>query len=83
LIPKAPKYQAPGTQHIKSNIDEYLASSDPRLDTPVVYEGDLRDREARAQEEKARKAKCVAPVYNKGPYQYIATEEQAKWVGRK
>ncbi len=47
------------------------------------YDGELAIREAVAQEEIARKAKCVAPAFNKGNYTYIASEEQAKWVGRK
>lgn len=37
-----------------------------------------RDAKIEAQ----RKAKCVAPLYNKGAYQYIATVDQAKDVGR-
>ena len=32
--------------------------------------------------EKARKAKCSAPAYNKGAYQYVGTVQAAKGVGR-
>lgn len=83
LIPKDKKYQAPGTAHIKSHIDEFLTDTAPNNPAPTRYEGDLAAREAAAQEEIRRKASCVAPAFNKGPYTYIATEEQAKWVGRK
>ena len=32
--------------------------------------------------EKQRKAKCSAPAYNKGAYQYVGTVKAAKSVGR-
>ena len=32
--------------------------------------------------EKARKAKCSAPAYNKGAYQYVSTRQAALGVGR-
>ena len=32
--------------------------------------------------EKARKAKCSAPAYNKGAYQYVGTVQAAKGIGR-
>ena len=35
-----------------------------------------------AKIEKARKAKCSAPAYNKGAYQYVGTVQAAKGVGR-
>ena len=35
-----------------------------------------------ATREKARKAKCTAPAYNKGAYQYVGTVQAAKGVGR-
>ena len=35
-----------------------------------------------ATEEKKRKAKCSAPAYNKGAYQYVGTVQAAKAVGR-
>lgn len=79
----AGKYRASDTSHIPSKIDEYLATSEPTVAVPVKYDGELAAREAAAREEIARKAKCVAPAYNKGAYTYIASEEQAKWVGRK
>lgn len=76
-------FRADSTSHLPSKIDEYLSSSIPKLAEPLKYEGELAVREAAAQEEIARKAKCVAPAFNKGNYTYIASEDQAKWVGRK
>lgn len=37
---------------------------------------------SRAEKEKARKAKCTAPAFNKGAYQYVGTVQAAKGVGR-
>ena len=36
----------------------------------------------RALKEMKRKAKCTAPAYNKGAYQYVGTVQAAKGVGR-
>lgn len=36
----------------------------------------------RALREMKRKAKCTAPAYNKGAYQYIGTRSAALGVGR-
>ena len=36
----------------------------------------------RALKEMKRKAKCSAPAYNKGAYQYVGTVAAAKGVGR-
>ena len=35
-----------------------------------------------AKEEAARKSKCVAPLFNKGAYQYIGSISAAKHIGR-
>ena len=79
----AGKYRATDTSHIPSKIDSFLAEHAQTHVIPTKYDGEMAIREAVAQEEIARKAKCVAPLYSKGAYQYVATEEQAKWVGRK
>jgi hypothetical protein len=79
----AGKYRATGTAHIPSKIDSFLAEHAPTHAIPTKYDGEMAIREAVAQEEIARKAKCVAPAFNKGAYQYIASEEQAKWIGKK
>ncbi len=36
----------------------------------------------RAIKEMNRKAKCTAPAYNKGAYQYVGTVQTARGVGR-
>ena len=36
----------------------------------------------RALKEMKRKAKCSAPAYNKGAYQYVGTVAAAKGIGR-
>jgi len=81
--PSDRKYIAAGTSHIPSKIDEFLANTAPTQSVPLKYEGELAAREAVAREEIERKKKCVAPLYSKGAYQYVGSEEQAKWIGRK
>ena len=36
----------------------------------------------RALRERQRKARCTAPAYNKGAYQYVCSKSSAKGVGR-
>lgn len=81
--PVETKYRPEGTERYKSKIDEHMATHDPVNAKPVRYEDEMAEREAKAQAEIKRKSQCVAPAFNKGPLTYIATEEQAKWVGRK
>ena len=38
--------------------------------------------ESAARTEIDRRKSCVAPSFNKGPYQYVASKQQAKWIGR-
>jgi hypothetical protein len=49
------------------------------------YADEMAEREAAALVEVAEKAKRVAPVYNKGAYQYVGgmPEEDLKTLGRK
>lgn len=49
----------------------------------ILTDAEYAEREALAQQEILRKKSCVAPAYNKGAYQYIASEEQAKDAGKK
>ena len=35
-----------------------------------------------ANAERARKAKCTAPAFNKGAYQYVTSSDMARDVGR-
>lgn len=54
----------------------------PENATKVEYTDEMRERERAAQAEADRRKKCIAPAFNKGPYQYIATAEQAKLIGK-
>lgn len=36
----------------------------------------------KAEKESKFKAKCTAPLFNKGPYQYVANKSVAKNIGR-
>ena len=47
------------------------------------YEGEMAERERKAQEEIAHKRTCVAPLYNKGGLQFITPETDPKTLGRK
>jgi hypothetical protein len=54
----------------------------PSVEAPR-YEGDMLEREIKAQEEIAKKIKRIAPLYNKGAAQYITDETDPKTIGRK
>ena len=43
----------------------------PEVQSKVEYTGEMAERERIAQEELERKKKQTAPLYNKGPVQYI------------
>ena len=46
------------------------------------YKTCLECGDANARVETARKAKCTAPAYNKGAYQYVSSFQSAKSIGR-
>lgn len=46
------------------------------------YRTCLECGDANARVEKARKAKCSAPAYNKGAYQYVGSVQAARSIGR-
>lgn len=46
------------------------------------YEHCLNCGEKHAKKESDRKAKCTAPLFNKGAYQYVGSFEDAKNAGR-
>jgi len=48
----------------------------------IGYEYCLECGDKYAQKESARKAKCTAPLYNKGAYQYVGSVAVAKSVGK-
>lgn len=49
----------------------------------TMSEEEYQKREEAARQEIERKKTCIAPAYNKGAYQYIASEEMAKDAGKK
>lgn len=72
------KFRRSNLSHIPSvGITSHKPVEQPR------YEGEMLERELAAQKEIERKKQCVAPAYNKGAYQYVGSEEQAKWIGKK
>ena len=78
-----PKYEYPQRNtgiNIKGSVIKPLSSSD--TEQKVTYTDEMLERERAAQAEAERRKKCVAPSFNKGPYQYIYTEEQARDVGK-
>tara|TARA_R110001583_G_C5336870_1_gene378991 strand:- start:88 stop:294 length:207 start_codon:yes stop_codon:yes gene_type:complete len=46
------------------------------------YNTCLKCGKVNAMRETLRKSKCVAPAFNKGPYMYIHSREDAKGVGK-
>jgi len=69
----------------RRNDSSHIPSLTVTKHTPVEqqkYEGEMLERELAAQKEIEHKKQCVAPAFNKGAYQYVGSEEQAKWVGR-
>lgn len=48
----------------------------------IGYDICLDCGDGQATKEIRRKAKSVAPAYNKGTYQYIASVQEAKDIGR-
>ena len=57
--------------------DEY-----PVARKDLGYKTCLDCGEANARVEIARKAKCTAPAFNKGAYQYVGSVKVARSVGR-
>ena len=46
------------------------------------YEVCIKCGDEIANKESIRKSKCIAPLFNKGAYQYIGNIEEAKYIGR-
>ena len=82
----APKRQR--AQSLRKTRDVEIGEPETRLppkpEVRLRYDDpEMAEREKKAQEEIAYKATCTAPAYNKGAYQYVYSEEQAKDVGKK
>jgi hypothetical protein len=58
----------------------YDEFSDARRD--IGYEVCIECGDRQAKKEAIRKSKCVAPLFNKGSYQYIGSINNAKYIGR-
>lgn len=80
-VNKKPSYVVP-VRNSGKNIS-HMPRHSPVTTEKVELSEEMLAREMLAREEIERKKKCVAPAFNKGAYTYIASEEQAKWVGRK
>lgn len=82
FIPKRnPKATSPRALR-KVNIGEPSTRLPPAPKAREILDEEMAAREAAAQREIEFKKLCTAPAYNKGAYQYISSEEQAKMVGR-
>jgi hypothetical protein len=83
--PSAGNYRRDAGVHIPSHQRRETAQQD-KLKTAqhntLEMSPEMIEREEAAQAEIERKKKCVAPLYNKGTYQPVWTEDQAKDVGR-
>lgn len=66
----------------EAKIGEPATRNPPPPETREILDPEMAERERLAQLEIERKKLCTAPPYNKGAYQYISSEEQAKHIGR-
>ena len=48
----------------------------------IGYDTCLKCGDKFAIAESIRKSKCIAPLFNKGAYQYIGSIDEAKHIGR-
>lgn len=74
----APRYADDVTRTIKSN-----AAHSNVVTNSATLEGEMLERELVAQAEAKRKSKRVAPLYNKGAYQYLTDDTDPTTIGRK
>ena len=57
-------------------------STYPKARADLGFDTCLDCGEIAASKEIDRRKKCVAPAFNKGGYQYVASREQALMVGK-
>lgn len=70
----------------RSDVSPHKSLAGTVRDMTAVFAFEVDDHEARekvAQEEIERKKKCTAPLYAKGPYQYLSGDVDLTTVGRK
>lgn len=84
FVPKsnsvAKRSPRPPTKEVK--LGEPSTRLPPKPENREILDGEMAERELAALAEAERRKLCCAPAYNKGAYQYISSEEQAKDIGR-
>lgn len=82
--PKSTRVAAKSPRRItkECKIGEPSTRLPPPPTSREILDPEMAERERLANLEIERKKKCVAVAYNKGTYQYISSEEQAKDIGR-
>lgn len=83
-------YTPPAVRRQQINAPGVVVSVKPKLPTPKTQQkqtprlqGDMLEREKVAQQETERKKQRVAPLYNKGPIQFITDDTDLTTLGRK
>ncbi|ATS94054.1 hypothetical protein P13BB106kb_p070 [Pectobacterium phage DU_PP_V] len=82
IIPLRKRAESPRRPNKGINIGEPSTRNPPPPVQKEILDPEMAAREAKALEEIERKKLCTAPAFNKGAYTYIASEEQAKTIGR-
>lgn len=81
LTSKIPSYSvSTGSAHRSISVDTVGGGGFRKSMTDRAF---LDGEREEVRNEILRKAKSIAPAYSKGAYQYVGTEEDAKYVGRK
>ncbi|AFQ22245.1 hypothetical protein My1_086 [Pectobacterium phage My1] len=82
IIPLRKRAVSPRRKTREPVIGEPTTRNPPPPQAREILDPEMAEREALAQLEIERKKLCTAPAFNKGAYTYIASEEQAKSIGR-
>tara|TARA_B100001989_G_scaffold251933_2_gene232449 strand:- start:845 stop:1042 length:198 start_codon:yes stop_codon:yes gene_type:complete len=64
------------------NLCKICSKNFPLKRKELGYEICIECGDKEAIKEYKRKSKCIAPLFNKGAYQYIGNIEEAKFLGR-
>ena len=84
FVPKRTSVPSKSPRRITKSvtIGEPSTRLPPKPQAREILYPEMAERERAALKEIERKKLCTAPAYNKGGYQYISSEEQAKHIGR-
>lgn len=84
FVPKRTSVPSKSPRRITKSvtIGEPSTRLPPKPQAREILDPEMAERERAALKEIERKKLCTAPAYNKGGYQYISSEEQAKYIGR-